>query len=134
MSNAAKSLVASRPISPHLSVFKLYYTMVMSGLHRITGLGMVVGIPFFAWWILSAAAGEEAFASTQWFWASPIGLLFLFGWTFCLFYHLANGIRHMLWDIGIGLEIEGIKTGGIVMAGSAVVMTVLAWIVAIASW
>lgn len=134
MSTAAKSLVASRPISPHLSVFKLYYTMVMSGLHRITGLGLVLGMPLFAWWILAAAAGADYFAVAQGFWGSYLGLLFLFGWTFSLFYHMSNGIRHMLWDIGVGLTIDGIKQGGIFMAAAAAALTVLTWVVALASW
>lgn len=134
MSNAARTSIASRPLSPHLGIYKLQFTMVMSGLHRITGLGLVLGVPLFAWWIIAAAAGPEYFAWPQAFWGSWFGLLCLFGWTFSLFYHLCNGIRHMLWDIGTGLTVEGIKTGGWIMAGSAVALTVAAWAVALMAW
>lgn len=131
MTDAVKSSIANRPISPHLSVYKLQATMVMSGLHRITGLGLVMGIPLFAWWILAIAAGPEYFAVTQWFWGAWYGKLCLFGWTFSLFYHLSNGIRHLLWDIGVGLTVPGIKTGGWIMAGSAVALTLLTWAIAL---
>ncbi len=124
----------NRPLSPHLSIYKLQVSMILSGLHRITGFGLLLGTLLFAWWIIAAAVGPRAFLTVQHFIGSPIGLLFLFGWTFCLMYHLCNGVRHLLWDIGIGIEIEGIKLGGWIMVGCAVGLTVLAWIVGIASW
>ncbi|MBI1208052.1 MAG: succinate dehydrogenase, cytochrome b556 subunit [Azospirillum sp.] len=118
-----------RPISPFLSVYKLQETMIMSGLHRITGMGLIVGLLLFTWWLVAAAAGPAYFAVVQGFLGFWLGKLMLFGWTFCLFYHFSNGIRHMVWDCGRSLEKESIVSSGWVMAGSAVALTLLAWVV-----
>ncbi len=123
-----------RPMSPHLSVYRMQFTMVMSGFHRITGVGLVIGTLMFAWWIIAAGAGPEYFDVAQGFIGSWFGILLLLGWSFALFYHLCNGVRHMLWDIGIGLEIDGIKTGGVIMLATASALTLVSWIIAIASW
>jgi len=124
--------VGKRPLSPHLSVYRLYFTMVMSGLHRITGLGLVFGVLLLAWWLLAAAAGPDHFAVVQGLLGSWFGKLCLFGWTFSLFYHMSNGVRHMLWDMGVAMDIEGIKTGGVVMAAVAGTLTIATWAIVIA--
>lgn len=126
--------VVERPLSPFLSVWRIQISMFLSGLHRITGVALVIGILLFAWWIIAAGAGPDAFSVVQGFVGSWIGMLMLFGWTFSLFYHLCNGIRHMLWDIGTGLTVDGIKTGGWIMAGSALALTLLCWVVGIAAY
>jgi len=120
-----------RPISPFLSQYKLQETMIMSGLHRITGMGLVVGLFPFTAWLVTAATSPAAFAHVHGFFGSPLGLLLLFGWSFCLFYHFSNGIRHLTWDSGHCLEKAQIVRSGWVMVGSSVTLTVLAWVVAI---
>ena len=121
------SSVNKRPLSPHLSIYRMQYTMVMSGLHRITGLGLTLGSLLFAWWIIAAAAGEPYFDTIQNFLGSWFGILVLLGFSFSLFYHMCNGIRHLLWDVGVAIDIEGIKKGGLVMLFCAVVLTLSSW-------
>src|SRR5579871_7036701 len=70
-----------RPLSPHLQVYRWPISMALSILHRITGVGLAVGTLLFTWWLVAAAVSDEAFATVQWFLATPIGLLLLFGWS-----------------------------------------------------
>jgi succinate dehydrogenase / fumarate reductase cytochrome b subunit len=122
----------SRPLSPHLQVYKPQLTSVMSIGHRITGVALSVGTLLLVVWIAGAAKGPDTFAIVSGFMRNPIGLLLLFGWSVALFYHLANGIRHLFWDAGYGYEIEtAYRTGWLVVAAT-VVMTALAWIAGIA--
>ena len=75
--------------------------MVLSILHRATGMALSVGAIFLVWWLVAAAGGDGAFAAAQWFFGSWLGLLFLLGWCFSFFYHLCNGIRHLAWDAAV---------------------------------
>src|SRR5580658_9827523 len=117
-----------RPLSPHLMDYRLDFSTVLSGLHRITGLGLGVGTLLLTWWLVSAATSADAFATVQGFIGSPIGLLMLFGWTFSLFFHLCNGIRHMAWDLGLGFEKAQYKATGWITMAVTVALTVLTWI------
>jgi succinate dehydrogenase / fumarate reductase cytochrome b subunit len=94
----------ARPLSPHLSVYRFAYTMALSILHRITGVALSAGLLVLAAWLLSAAAGADSYAATvvvlsHWFFKA-----LLVGWLLAFLYHFANGIRHLFWDAGIGLE------------------------------
>ena len=109
----------NRPLSPHLQVYKPQITSVLSILHRITGVGLAVGALALVYWLNAAAYGPEVFARAQSLFASWLGRLLLIGWTWALFYHLCNGIRHIFWDAGLGLEMTQVKlTGWIVVAAS----------------
>jgi succinate dehydrogenase / fumarate reductase cytochrome b subunit len=119
----------ARPLSPHLQVYRPQITSVMSISHRITGVALAVGTLLLVWWIGSAAAGPEAYATAQAFIGSWFGKLLLAGWSFCLFYHLCNGIRHLFWDAGKGFELETMAMTGKLAIAAAVVLTVLAWAV-----
>jgi succinate dehydrogenase / fumarate reductase cytochrome b subunit len=122
----------TRPLSPHLQIYRPQLTSVLSILHRMTGLWLCVGTLLLAWWLIAAAAGPEAYASAQWFIGSWLGYLLLLSWSYALFYHLCNGIRHLLWDTGWGLDLPTTyRTGWTVVAASAA-LTVVAWIIAIA--
>ncbi len=102
--------------------------MVLSISHRFTGVGLAVGTLLLVYWLASAAAGPEAFETAQTVIGSWIGRLFLFAWTFALFYHLCNGIRHLVWDAGYGFELDvAYRSGLAVLAGSAL-LTLLSWI------
>ncbi len=94
-----------RPLSPHLGIYRLQITMVMSIVHRITGAALYFGTLLLAAWLVSAAMGERQFAtaSTQLF-GHPLGKLVLFGYTWALLHHMLGGMRHLLWDTGRGLE------------------------------
>ncbi len=122
----------SRPLSPHIQIYKPQVTSVLSVTHRATGIALAVGTLLFVWWLAAAAAGPESYESAQNFMGSWFGMLLLFGWSLCLFYHLCNGIRHLFWDAGYGYELpDAYRSGQAVLVG-AVILTVLTWIVALA--
>lgn len=121
---------SNRPLSPHLQVYRPQLTSVLSILHRLTGLALGGGAVLLAWWLIAAAAGPEAFAAVQWFNGGWIGRLILLGFTFSLFYHLFNGIRHLFWDTGAGFEMRTANATGWIVVALSVGFTGLAWIVA----
>lgn len=116
-----------RPLSPHLQVYRWQITMTMSILHRATGVVLVAGAFALAWWLLAVAAGGEAYASSAACLASPLGKLALFGFSLALVYHLLNGIRHLLWDMGRGFAIPDVYRSGYAVAGLTVLLTGLIW-------
>jgi succinate dehydrogenase / fumarate reductase cytochrome b subunit len=118
----------NRPLSPHLQVYKPQLTTFMSITHRATGIALAVGTLMLVCWLIAAATGETAFNEVQAFLGSIVGRLLLLGWSFALFYHLCNGLRHLVWDAGKGFEIEtAYMTGRIVIAAS-ILLTIGAWL------
>ncbi len=93
------------PLSPHLSIYRWPITMTLSILHRVTGVGMSVALIVFCVWLLSAAAGVVDYEDVTGLLSTAIGGLLLVGFSFAFFFHLANGVRHLIWDIGYGFEI-----------------------------
>ena len=122
----------SRPLSPHLQIYKPQLTSVLSISHRASGIALSAGSLLLVAWIAATAKGPDAFAIVSGFMRNPIGLLLLFGWSVALFYHLANGIRHLFWDAGYGFELPSAYRSGWIVLGATVVLTVLAWIAGIA--
>lgn len=118
----------NRPLSPHLQVYRPQITSTLSILHRLTGLALAVGTLLLTWWLVAAAAGPEAFATAQGFIGSILGRLLLFGWTVALFYHLCNGIRHLVWDAGYGFGIETTTRSGWAVVIATAALTLVAWI------
>ncbi len=123
----------SRPLSPHLQIYKLPPTALMSVLHRGTGVVLCIGTLFLVLVLASAAVGAENFAGTYNLLSSWFGYLVLFGFTFALYAHFCNGIRHLLWDMGYGFGISQANRGAMASFAAALVLTVLTWIVAIAN-
>ncbi len=121
---------ANRPLSPHLSVYKPQLTSTLSILHRGTGVVLAIGTILVAYWLSAIAAGPEAFANASSLLGSWFGKLVLFGWTWALFYHMCNGIRHLLWDSGFGFDIPTTYLTGKIVLVASVVLTVLLWLVA----
>jgi succinate dehydrogenase / fumarate reductase cytochrome b subunit len=119
-----------RPLSPHLQVYKPQLTSVLSITHRATGLALAGGTIFLVWWLLAAATSDSAFALAQAFWYSWIGRLLLLGWTWSLFFHLCNGIRHLFWDAGYGFELKTTYSSGWTVVTASVALTLVAWIAA----
>lgn len=119
---------ANRPVSPHLQIYSWPISMVTSIAHRATGIILAVGSVVLAIWLIAAGSGPDAFASVNGFAASWLGQLLMFGWSFALFFHLCNGIRHLVWDTGIGLELETARLSGFVAIGVAVALTLIVWI------
>ena len=102
--DAAAAKRRQRPLSPHLGIYKLTMTMAMSGAHRISGMGLYVGVLLLAWFLIAASTDAAAFGVFSAFIESVIGRLVLFGFTWALFHHLLGGIRHFIWDAGYGME------------------------------
>jgi succinate dehydrogenase cytochrome b subunit len=94
----------TRPLSPHLSVYKFKYTLLSSILNRFTGLGLSVGLIALTYWLLAVAAGARAQAQAQALLCTPVMKLFLAAMVIAFCYHLVAGIRHLVWDTGRGLE------------------------------
>ena len=117
----------NRPLSPHLQVYKPQLTSVMSIMHRATGIALAVGTLLLVFWLIAAATGERTFGDIQAFNASLIGKLLLFGWSFALFYHLCNGIRHLFWDAGKGFGLEAAYRNGRLVVVASIALTVLSW-------
>lgn len=117
----------NRPLSPHLQIYRWQITMALSILHRMTGVALTAGTLLLVWWLLAAAAGPLPFEGVQSFVGSWIGRLLLFGWSFALFYHLCNGIRHLVWDAGFGFEIRTMTATGWAVVAASIALTLLSW-------
>lgn len=121
-----------RPLSPHLQVYRLPLPALTSIFHRITGVGLSVGTLLLVWWLAAAAAGPDAYETASGFIASPLGLLLMFGWTVALWYHLLNGIRHLIWDSVKMLTLEQSYASAKLVIGGAVLATLVTWVAAFA--
>ena len=120
-----------RPLSPHLDIYKKQITSVLSIAHRMTGVVLAIGALFVSAWLVIVASDYDSYAWFQQIIASWFGMLALFVFSASLIYHLLNGIRHLLWDIGWGMEIQTVvKTGYLVIALSTG-LTALLWVIAL---
>ena len=117
----------SRPLSPHLQIYRPQLTSVISITHRATGIALSAGTVVLVWWLVAAAAGPGPFAAAQWFLGSWLGVILLLGWTWALFYHLCAGIRHLVWDSVHALDLPRVYRGGWIVVGASAVLTILAW-------
>jgi len=120
----------NRPLSPHLQIYKLPFTAWMSVLHRGTGVVISIGTLLLVWVLASAAAGADSYAFTHMLLSSWFGWLVLFGFTFSLYAHFCNGIRHLIWDLGYGFDITQADKGAMASLLAAAALTILTWIVA----
>ncbi len=116
-----------RPLSPHLQVYRPQLTSVLSILHRLTGIVLSLGSVLVVVWLLALAAGPESFERIGSVLSFPLLQLLLVGWTAALFYHLLNGIRHLLWDAGWMLELPSVYASGWLVVFGTVMLTLLAW-------
>jgi succinate dehydrogenase / fumarate reductase cytochrome b subunit len=123
-----------RPLSPHIQVYRWPVSMALSILHRATGVALGVGTLLLTWWLVAAAGSDDAFDRAQRFIGSAIGLLLLFGWTVALIFHFFSGIRHLVWDAGIGFDAPAYNTSGWGVVIATGVCTLLVWVVGLAVW
>jgi succinate dehydrogenase / fumarate reductase cytochrome b subunit len=124
-----------RPLSPHLQAYNMMQMSSASSIfHRITGVALGFGTLLLTLWLVAAAAGDAAFSLVQAVLASWLGLLILFGFTFALFYHFCNGIRHLAWDAGKGFDLPAMYRNGRMAIAAAVVLTVGFWIIGFLVW
>ncbi|MEE9586944.1 MAG: succinate dehydrogenase, cytochrome b556 subunit [Hyphomicrobiaceae bacterium] len=119
---------AQRPLSPHLQIYRPLVNMVMSIIHRLTGVALYVGTLLLAWWLTAAAVGPQAFDAVNGFFASWLGRLILFGYTWALVHHMLGGMRHFLWDTGRGLDLETVDRLSWATIIGSVTLTLIIWI------
>jgi len=104
--------------------------MALSILHRITGMALAAGTLLFAWWLVAVALGAQAFAQVHAVIVSWPGMLVMVGFTFALIFHFLNGIRHLVWDVGLGFEVRTARLSGWLVLGLAVILTGVTWYLA----
>jgi succinate dehydrogenase / fumarate reductase cytochrome b subunit len=128
---SSADIKANRPLSPHLQIYRWKLTMLMSIVHRITGIGLYFGTLLLAWWLVALAAGPGPFAFANWVLGSWLGLIVLFGYSWALIHHMLGGLRHFVWDFGYGLGKPARDRIALANIVGSVVLTVLFWAVAI---
>ncbi len=120
----------ARPLSPHLQIYRWEISSVLSILHRVSGAVLGMSALLFAWWLIALATSPEAYATVHGFLGSLAGETVLFAVTWALFYHLCNGVRHLVWDAGFGFELGTmVRTGWAVVAAS-IAMTIISFFLA----
>lgn len=120
----------NRPLSPHLSIYRPQITSMLSIMHRITGVGLAIGAVGVVWWLMAAATDHRYFRIIDGIWTTWVGNLVWIGilWAFC--YHLLNGIRHLMWDTGYGMDIPSVTRSGQVVLIGSVLLTIIVVIAA----
>ena len=121
---------ASRPLSPHLTIYRWPISMTLSILHRMTGVALSVGLIVLTFWLFALSIGAPAFEQVTALLGSIVGRLLLMGFSFAFFFHLCNGIRHLFWDVGKGFEMRQVTASAwsVVVASSA--LTLWLWLAA----
>ena len=111
------------PLSPFLQ-YRLQLTSVLSITHRITGVLLSAGAVLLSIWLVAVAAGAGAYATVSGHIGAWYGQVVVFGFVFSLYYHLCNGIRHLFWDMGLGLELTTVYRSGYVVVVVTLVLTI----------
>lgn len=129
---SAKPSAPARPLSPFMlgSYYRFQLSSVLSFGHRLTGLALTLGSLFIAVWVLSAVTGPASYGGFVWFARSIVGQLLMLGWSWALLYHLCNGIRHLVWDVGYGFERPQVDLGGWIVVIASLLLTAAVWAVA----
>ena len=120
-------MAKARPLSPHLQIYRLPLPALLSITHRMTGVVLSTGTILLALWLIALAQGPETFATAMMIISQPLGQIVLFGYSVALFYHMCNGIRHLNWDRGSGLEIEAVYRSGKITIAAAICLTAVLW-------
>lgn len=118
-----------RPRAPDLQVYRPTLTMVMSIVHRATGVASYFGFALFVWWLLAVAAGPSAYAGQQWFMGTIAGQVILFGLTWALLHHSFGGIRHLIHDAGRAHDLPWREYLARASLAGSLAGTVLLWII-----
>ena len=127
MSDQVETNKHQRPLSPHIQIYRWTLTMVLSILHRATGVALYAGTALLAGWLLAAASGEEAYAVVQSISTAWYGRLVLFGYSWALFHHMFGGLRHFIWDTGRGFDLRHVEIIARVTAFVPPVLTIIVW-------
>jgi len=110
-------MTQKRPLSPHLMIYRPQLTSMMSITHRLSGVALASGSIFLVWWLVALAYGGDYYQMVQGIAEHVLGRLALLGFYVVVSYHMANGIRHLFWDFGIGLSLDGVYRGGYIVIG-----------------
>jgi succinate dehydrogenase / fumarate reductase cytochrome b subunit len=119
----------NRPLSPHMTIYRPQMSSMTSILIRITGVGLTLGFLLIVWWLLAAASGPAYFDFVNGFLSSWFGILLLVPSLWALWFHLLGGIRHLIFDLGYGLDVDTADKMGYVMIGGSVVLTIISLLV-----
>ncbi|QIB34862.1 succinate dehydrogenase, cytochrome b556 subunit [Ancylobacter pratisalsi] len=119
---------AQRPLSPHLQIYRPMLTMMMSIVHRITGVALYFGTLLLVIWLVAAASSPESFAFVNGLYGSWLGILVMVGYSWALIHHAIGGVRHFVWDFGYGFGPESRELLAKVTIGGSIGLTVLLWI------
>jgi len=132
MTDAARTPPTPRepPTSPHLEIWRWHITMATSIFHRATGVALYGGALIAAAWAVALAQGPTCYGTFKHLLGSPLGKLVMFGLTLSFFYHLANGVRHLVWDAGHGLDIKSANASGVFVFTFTAAATVAIWAIA----
>ena len=125
----AQSKNSSRPLSPHLQIYRPMLTMMMSFIHRATGIALYMGVVLLVWWLTAAASSDRYFDLVQSFFGHWFGRLVLFGFTWALLHHAIGGLRHLLWDTGRGFDLPVVELMARANLGLSIVLTIVLWII-----
>ncbi len=120
---------AARPLSPHLQIYRPMLTMMMSIFHRATGIALYAGVLLLVWWLTAAAASDEYFNVVQGVFGHWLGQILLFGFTWALMHHSLGGIRHLIWDMGLGFELPSVERGAQIVLAGGIVITIILWVI-----
>ena len=119
----------NRPLSPHVGIYRWQNTNTLSILHRLTGVGLTLGLFPLVLWLWGAAYEPELFDWLAMAFHTAVGEIALFGWTLAFYYHLGNGIRHLNWDLGYGFALDEVKASGQLVVVFALALSIFTWAV-----
>ena len=121
---------STRPLSPHLQIYRLPITAVLSILHRMTGVILSLGLVLLVVLLATVAWSAETYQFLRAMLSHWLGQLFLIAWTASLYLHLCNGIRHLFWDAGLGFDLKHSKQTAYLTIAGTVVLTLATWLFA----
>lgn len=125
--------LSNKPLSPHLTIYNPQISSVLSISHRLSGFFLYFGLLLLSWVIIFSTFKDLLIANhfllaTKYVFSSLIGKIIIFLWVLALNYHFLNGIRHLIWDKGLGFSIESVKKSGVLIIFLAVFFTLLSWL------
>lgn len=120
-----------RPLSPHLGIYKPQISSTLSIMHRASGVVNFIGLLAFVWWIVGVTFSPQS-PMESWVWSffsSSIGHFILIAWSFSMFFHFCTGMRHLMWEAGVGFSIKAMELSGWIAVAMSVLLTAIAWLI-----
>lgn len=121
-----------KPLSPHLGIYRIQITSALSIMHRLSGVALFFGLLILLWWIVGLAYGQDPESTLLWnVISTPYGQALIILWSYSIFFHACTGIRHLLWDMGIGFNQKWVTYTGWAAVAISLALTAISWIVAL---